>query len=97
MANINEPIFDELREHPGFRCSRARLGRQIGSAHQLANRTEEPVRFLALSTSGDPDIVIYPDSQKVGAFERRPQGGGLFSMFRMSDAVDYHDGERAPE
>ena len=31
MTNINEPTFDEPREHPGFRCLRARLSRQAGS------------------------------------------------------------------
>ncbi len=31
MTNINDPIFDEPREHPGFRCQRARLSRQAGS------------------------------------------------------------------
>lgn len=31
MANIDDPDFDELREHAGFRARRARLGRQIGS------------------------------------------------------------------
>ena len=64
--------------------------------HQLVNRTEQTVRFLAFSTSGEPDIVSYPDSGKLGAFERLPAGGGLHTMFRMSDAVDYHDGEVAP-
>jgi uncharacterized cupin superfamily protein len=65
-------------------------------AHQLVNRTQETVRFLAISTSGEPDIVIYPDSGKLGAFERLPQGGGLRTMFRMDDAVDYHEGEQPP-
>lgn len=157
MTSIDEPVFDEPREHPGFRCSRARIGRQAGSerlglslwevppgeaaypyhhhlgeeelvvvvagrpslrtpdgwrelaegdvvaflrgergAHQLVNRTDEAVRFLALSTSGDPDIVVYPDSGKVGAFERAPEGGGLRMMFRDGDAVDYYDGEQPP-
>lgn len=157
MPNINEPVFDEPREQPGFRASRARLSRQAGSerlglslwevppgeaaypyhhhlgeeelivvldgqpslrtpegwrdlaegdvvafprgehgAHQLANRTEEIVRFLAFSTNGDPDIVVYPDSGKVGAFERQPQGGGLWAMFRSADAVDYYEGEQPP-
>ena len=64
--------------------------------HQLINRTDETVRFLALSTSGEPDVVSYPDSGKLGAFERRPQGGGLHAMFRTSDAVDYYDRERPP-
>jgi uncharacterized cupin superfamily protein len=65
-------------------------------AHQLVNRSGQIVRFLAISTSGDPDIVIYPDSQKVGAFERLPDGGGLRKMFRIDDDVDYHEGERPP-
>jgi uncharacterized cupin superfamily protein len=30
-TNINEPVFDEPREHPGFRCKRARISRQAGS------------------------------------------------------------------
>lgn len=158
MPNINDPHFDEPREHPGFRCMRARVGRAAGcerlgvslwelppgeaaypyhyhlseeellivlagrpslrtpdgwrdleqgevvtflrgelGAHQLLNRTEQTVRFLALSTNGDPDVVIYPDSGKLGAFERLPQGGGLRAMFRLADIVDYHDGEQPPD
>jgi uncharacterized cupin superfamily protein len=157
MTNINDPVFDEPREHPGFRCLRARLSRQAGSerlglslwevppgeaaypyhhhlteeelilvlegrpslrtpqgwrelaegelvafprgedgGHQLMNRTSSPVRFLSFSDSGEPDIVIYPDSGKLGAFERLPEGGGLRAMFRMEDTVDYHDGELPP-
>jgi uncharacterized cupin superfamily protein len=155
--NIGEPHFDEPREHPGFRCLRARLGRQAGcerlglslfevppgeaaypfhyhlteeelvvvlagrpslrtadgwreldegevigfprgeaGAHQIANRTEQTVRFLAFSTSGEPDVVVQPDSGKVGAFERRPDGGGLRIWFRGDDAVDYWEGEQGP-
>jgi hypothetical protein len=52
---------------------------------------------LAFSTSGEPDIVIYPDSGKLGAFQRLPQGGGVRSMFRMADGVAYHDGEQPPD
>jgi uncharacterized cupin superfamily protein len=157
VPNMNDPVFDEPREHHGFRCQRARLSRQAGSerlglslwelppgeaaypyhhhlteeelvlvlegrpslrtpdgwrdldegeviaflrgergGHQLVNRTQDTVRFLAFSTSGEPDIVIYPDSGKLGAFERLPQGGGLRAMFRTADTVDYHDGERPP-
>ncbi len=157
VANVNEPTFDEPREHPGFCCRRARLSRQAGSerlglslwevpageaaypyhhhlteeelivvlegttslrtrdgwrelsegeivafprgeggAHQLANRSDRTVRFLSFSSSGEPDIVIYPDSGKLGAFERLPAGGGLRAMFRLADTVDYHDGERPP-
>ena len=31
MTNFLEPHFDEPREHDGFRCLRARIGRQAGS------------------------------------------------------------------
>ena len=118
-VSIATPVFDEVREHPGFNCLRARLGRQAGSeklsmslwdlpageaaypyhfhlaeeeivvllegapslrtpagwremevgevvcflvgeegAHQIVNRTEEPVRFLAISNQ-QPDIVVF--------------------------------------
>jgi uncharacterized cupin superfamily protein len=157
VPNINEPLFDESREHEGFRALRARLSRQAGAerlglslwelppgeaaypyhyhlaeeelllvlggrpslrtpggwrglqagelvsfprgehgGHQVVNRTEETVRFLAISTSGEPDVVMYPDSGKLGAFERVPEGGGLDALFRVVDAVDYYDGERPP-
>jgi uncharacterized cupin superfamily protein len=158
VPNINDPLFDEPREHPGFRALRARLSRQAGSerlglslwevppgetaypyhhhlaeeelvlvlegnpslrtpegwrelqegevvaflrgeggGHQLMNHTQQTVRFLAFSTSGDPDVVVYPDSGKIGAFERLPEGGGLRTMFRLADTVDYHEGEQPPE
>jgi uncharacterized cupin superfamily protein len=55
--------------------------------HQVVNRTEDTVRFLAFSTPTEPEIVMYPDSGKVGADGRR---------FRLSDEVNYYDGERPP-
>lgn len=67
-----------------------------GGGHQLVNETDETVRFLAFSTSGDPDLVVYPDSGKLGAFERLADGGGLRAMFRSGDAVDYYLDERPP-
>jgi uncharacterized cupin superfamily protein len=155
-ASIATPTFDEPREHPGFTCRRARLGRQAGSektglslwelpagasaypyhwhvaeeelvvvlsgrpslrtpsgwreleegeviafpvgergAHQITNREDTTARFLSFSNQ-QPDIVMYPDSGKLGAFERRPDGGGVRRMFREADAVDYYDGEEAP-
>ncbi len=63
-------------------------------AHQIVNRTAEPARFLAISTNREPDIVLYPDSGKVGVAQRTP--GGLHLFFRQSDVVDYHDGEQPP-
>ena len=65
-------------------------------AHQIVNRTDAPVRFLAFSTSGEPDVVLQPDSDKIGAFERRPDGGGLRIWFSRADAREYLDGEARP-
>jgi uncharacterized cupin superfamily protein len=157
MINFLEPEFDEPREREGFRCLRARIGRQAGTerlgaslwalpvgqaaypyhwhyteeelilvlegdpllrtpsgerrlargelasfprgergAHQIINDTDREVRFLALSTQGEPDIVMYPESEKVGVFERRPEGGGLYKLFRLEDEVDYWEGEDPP-
>ncbi len=65
-------------------------------AHQLVNRSAEAVRFLSFSTNGDPDIVLYLDSGKISAAERRPDGGGLREIFLRDQAVDYYEGERPP-
>ena len=70
------------------------LGREGG--HQVANWADVTARFLAISTSGTPDLVVYPDSRKLGACERLPDRNGLWEIFRIDDAVDYHDGERPP-
>jgi uncharacterized cupin superfamily protein len=64
--------------------------------HQVANWADVTARFLAVSTSGTPDLVVYPDSRKLGAFERLPDRFGLFEIFRLTDAVDYYEDERPP-
>ena len=137
MPNLNDPLYDEPREHPGFRCRRARISRQAGSerlglsvwelppgeaacpyhhhlgeeellvvldgrpalrsaegwrdlkegevvaflrgeggGHQLVNRTRETVRFLAFSTNGEPDIVIYPTRGKPGRMDESRTAAG---------------------
>jgi uncharacterized cupin superfamily protein len=55
-------------------------------AHKVTNRTDEPVRIAIFSTKNDPDVTIYPDSDKIGVW---PPG----KIFRLGDAVDYFDGE----
>ncbi len=62
-------------------------------AHQILNRSEETAVFLAISSSGRPDVVVYPDSDKIGFGERLPSGGGLRAFFHRGDGVDYFDGE----
>jgi uncharacterized cupin superfamily protein len=61
-------------------------------AHQIVNRSGEPARFLAVSTNGSADIVLYLDAGKLGASERRPDGSGLNRYFFLEQSVDYWDG-----
>ena len=66
-------------------------------AHQLFNPTDVEVRFLAVSSHGAPDIVVYPDSNKISARERNPDGEGLHTFFDRGDEVDYWQGETPPD
>ncbi|MGD0197132.1 MAG: cupin domain-containing protein [Solirubrobacteraceae bacterium] len=61
-------------------------------AHKVSNKSDETVRVLMLSTLREPALTVYPDSDKVGAFDK-PSATRL--LFRRGDAVDYFDGETA--
>ncbi len=69
-------------------------------AHQIANRSDEEIRFLVISEMNAPEVNGYPDSGKLGAGTRAPGAppdeGSIFEFFRLSDAVDYLDGEEPP-
>ncbi|MGH2906835.1 MAG: cupin domain-containing protein [Solirubrobacterales bacterium] len=65
-------------------------------AHQLANNSDEQVRFLAISTVEDVDVVLYPDSDKVSASYRKGLPEEFRGMFQKEDGVDYWNGEEAP-
>jgi uncharacterized cupin superfamily protein len=64
--------------------------------HQLVNDGTQDVRFLTVSTSGEPDIVQYPDEGKIGVFERPPGDGKLWKLFPLSAEVSYAEGIVAP-
>ena len=59
-------------------------------AHQVRNPTEEPVRILMLSTRIAPEIIEFPDSDKV--LTKDAQDGDIFTT-RYGEPVDYWDGE----
>lgn len=66
--------------------------------HRVVNDSDEPLRYLAMSTMTSPDASIYPDSGKVGVFLGAPPGGNGERLtgsgfYRLSDGVDYWDGE----
>jgi uncharacterized cupin superfamily protein len=64
-------------------------------AHQVVNRSAEPVRYVIAASHVSPEVVEYPDSGKIGALSRGESmaGGPLFSIHRVADAVDYLEGE----
>ena len=64
-------------------------------AHQIVNRTDSDIRFLAFSNQ-QPDIVFRPDSETITVAERNPDGTGFRDHFRLGDAVSYLEGEEAP-
>jgi uncharacterized cupin superfamily protein len=103
----DEELLIVLRGTPTLRAPDGRRRLEEGEAvafplgetgaHQLVNETDQTIRFLALSSHGRPDIVVYPDSGKIGVGERLPRGGGLRAFFPRDEAVDYWHGERPPE
>jgi uncharacterized cupin superfamily protein len=72
------------------------VGEQGG--HQIINNGTDLVRILVVSEMVSPDVVVYPDSDKVGARENAPGSppGGLRLNFHANDAVDYWEGESPP-
>lgn len=76
------------------------LPRGERGAHRPINKTDDPIRYLVASEMNAPDVVIYPDSQKVLAISRAPgstQDEDEFAhWFRIEDAVGYWEGEPGP-
>ena len=69
-------------------------------AHMTVNTGKGPLRYLALSTLKTPEVVGYPDSNKLGASAApsidaaRAGQPWLRKLFVASDGVDYYKGER---
>ncbi|WP_144905002.1 cupin domain-containing protein [Halobellus captivus] len=66
-------------------------------AHRLHNDGDEPLRYLAVSTMRDPDVTVYPDSEKIGVYAGSPPGSDdervVSGYFRRGDDVDYWEDE----
>ncbi|MGX1098527.1 cupin domain-containing protein [Amorphus sp. MBR-141] len=68
------------------------------TAHQLTASADGPLRYVAVSTMCEPDVMEYPDSGKVTVFAGAAPGGDkaarrMALTVRAGDAVDYWDGE----
>lgn len=85
-------------EHPikaGDVCGAPRGG--ADTAHQIMNTVLTPLKYVAVSTRIDPEVVEYPDSGKYAALAIWP--GQSFSQAhlrvvgRAENTLDYWDGE----
>ena len=56
-------------------------------AHQLLNRTAEPVRYLMVSNRPSPEAVEYPDTRQISvmAFTESQLGSPLWDMRTLDD------------
>lgn len=69
-------------------------------AHQVINESDEPARFIMMSTMVQPEIAEYPDSGNVGLFSESPGGKGEPRLYKFLDGEaerDYFYGEPIPE
>jgi uncharacterized cupin superfamily protein len=70
-------------------------------AHRVVNDSDTALRYLVVSTMDEPDVTVYPDSEKVGVFAGAPPGGegerSVHGYYRRADAVDYWEGEEDPD
>jgi uncharacterized cupin superfamily protein len=66
-------------------------------AHQVVNRTDSTVRFLAVSNSGLTEAVVQVDANKIGILERPPGGGGIREWYRRDDQKPYFEDVPPPE
>jgi uncharacterized cupin superfamily protein len=69
-----------------------------GGAHRLTNTGDRPLDYLCLGTLEAADVVLYPDSGKLGALAGASHGGRpstrtLAGFWRREDAVEYWEGE----
>jgi uncharacterized cupin superfamily protein len=70
-------------------------------AHQVMNRGDETARVLMVSEMNAPEVVVYPDSGKVGVRSQAPGSphtdDEILKRFRFDDGVDYWEGEEPPD
>ncbi|MEK9159797.1 MAG: cupin domain-containing protein [Patescibacteria group bacterium] len=66
-------------------------------AHQLINTSETLLTYLCISTMIEPDICVYPDSNKVGVFAVDAPGMPVtektLEKFFLQNEVGYYEGE----
>jgi uncharacterized cupin superfamily protein len=59
-------------------------------AHKLMNRSDSPARTLMFSSSHEPAVSVYPDSDKIAVW---PGNEADELIFRRNTSVPWSDGE----
>ncbi len=66
-------------------------------AHQIVNTGEETLKYLAISTKSEPEVVEYPDSNKFAVISQMEDGSPMTARLRFigrtETSLDYWDGE----
>jgi uncharacterized cupin superfamily protein len=60
-------------------------------AHKVSNPGQQPARLIMFSSSREPSVAVYPDSDKIGVWVPNPDDHVI--LRRADGHVDYYDGE----
>jgi uncharacterized cupin superfamily protein len=60
-------------------------------AHKVTNRADDMARVIMFSSSREPSVAVYPDSDKIGVWPGRD--ADTVMLRRAEGQVDYYDGE----
>jgi uncharacterized cupin superfamily protein len=90
-------VDGEPRELEPGEVVAAPIGRRGG--HRIDNNSDEPVRLLVVSTMNAPDVVDYPESNKMWARSFAPgsdpgEGDHLDLLIAKGERLDYLHGEQ---
>jgi len=66
--------------------------------HQIINSSDSTLTYMCVSTMLEPEVAIYPDSEKIGIVAGTPPGRvsekkGLFKFVHNDSGIGYWDGE----
>ena len=78
-------------EQPAERGELVRFVAGPEGAHKLKNDGDAPARVLMFSSSREPAVAVYPDSDKVGVWV--PGGADNVIVRREDGHTGYYDGE----
>ena len=104
LHHAQEEMFIVLEGHGTMRVAGEMLAVKAGDIvfvppgpdypHQMINTSDAPLKYLSISTKDTPEVVEYPDSNKVLTNARLACNDfGFARMNRLDTDLDYWDGE----